>query len=297
MSGLIGIDWGTSSFRAWRMDGRGEVTGSVTEGPGILDAAARPGGFQAALERALGDWLAEGLPVIASGMITSRNGWIETPYLPLPLGVSDLAGGLVRHPARHGPMHFVCGVIDGADGPAPDLMRGEETEIAGHLAQGHHGEDLFILPGTHSKWATIREGRLTGFRTVMTGEIFALMRDRSILGRLIQPGESDTAFLRGVETGGQGGPLLGRIFLARTLALQERLAGSEIADYLSGILIGDEIARMADAIRAPVTIIGRGDLAERYRIALAAHGTSARIAPSGMAQKGLWRIAREAGIV
>ncbi|MBK4216731.1 2-dehydro-3-deoxygalactonokinase [Paracoccus caeni] len=295
MTGLIAIDWGTSSFRAWRMDRGGEVTDSVTEGPGILAASAEPGGFEGALKRAIPDWLGQGLPIIASGMITSRNGWVETPYLPLPLDAEALAGALVTHESAVGRIYFACGAICDPDGPTPDVMRGEETEIIGQLAVDDESEGRFVLPGTHSKWAVIEGGLLIRFRTVMTGEMFALMRDQSILGRLIEPGEgSAAAFLRGVETGGQEGPLLARVFSARSLALQERLPANEIADYLSGLLIGDEVAGMATG---PVTIIGRGDLAERYRIALNARGIAAKIAAPGMARQGLWKIAQQAGIV
>ncbi|SIQ60992.1 2-keto-3-deoxygalactonate kinase [Paracoccus thiocyanatus] len=297
---LIGIDWGTSSFRAWRMDAAGRVLDSLDTGPGILAAGQEPGGFPGALERAVGPWLGRGVPVIASGMITSRNGWVETPYLPLPLDAAALAGALVRHRARLGDLHFVCGAVDGADGPAPDVMRGEETEIIGHLAAAGHdqAQGLFVLPGTHSKWAQVRNGRLAGFRSVMTGEVFALLRDRSILGRLAVPGPFDAqAFMRGLDAGRAQGPLLARIFAARSLALLERLAPAQIADYLSGLLIGDEVARMAPPPQVPVMIIGRGDLAERYRIALSQAGGAARIAPPGMARQGLWTIARKAGIV
>lgn len=297
-NGMIGIDWGTSSFRAWRMDQQGEVTDSITEGPGILAAATEPGGFEGVLQRAIAGWLGQGVPIIASGMITSRNGWVETPYLPLPLDAATLAGALVPHQTRFGLLHFVCGAAARIDGAFPDVMRGEETEIIGHLASGQDRDGLFVLPGTHSKWAVIAGGQLTDFRTVMTGEMFAIMRDQSILGRLIQPGQADPqAFLRGVEAGGQGGPLLGRIFAARSLALQERLAPADIADYLSGLLIADEVAGLAAIVTGPVTIIGRGDLAERYRIALNARGIAARIAPPGMARQGLWNIATQAGIV
>ena len=287
MTALIGIDWGTTSFRAWRMGQGGEVLETVSDGPGILAAAQRPGGFRQALEDSIGPWLGTA-PVIASGMITSRNGWVETPYLPLPLDAAALARSLILHDG----IHFVTGAVSDPDGPAPDVMRGEETEIIGHLAGGG-GDGLFVLPGTHSKWAWARGGQLVAFRTVMTGEVFAALRDHTILGRLIQPGAgSDDAFRRGVEAGRQGGALLGRIFSARTLALMDRLAPEEIADYLSGLLIGDEVAQGARDATGPVTIIGRGDLATRYQTAFAVLGTEAQIAPPGMAQRGLWEIAR-----
>ena len=291
MTALIGIDWGTTSFRAWRMGAGGEVLDTVADGPGILAAAMLPGGFHQALQDSIGSWL-DGAPVIASGMITSRNGWVETPYLPLPLDSAALAASLTLHDK----IHFVTGAVSDPDGPAPDVMRGEETEIIGHLADGGGG-GLFVLPGTHSKWAWAQDGRLTAFRTVMTGEVFAALRDHTILGRLIQPGTgSEDAFRRGVRAGQGGGALLGRIFAARTLALMDRLAPYDIADYLSGLLIGDEVAQGARDAGGPVTIIGRGDLAARYQTAFQMMGLEARIAPPGMARRGLWEIARTGGL-
>lgn len=294
---LIGIDWGTSSFRAWRMDRDGAVIDSVAEGPGILVAAARPGGFEAALQEVLGPWLGSA-PIIASGMVTSRNGWAETPYLPLPLDAGALAAALHPHRCGLGVVHLVTGAVSDPDGPAPDVMRGEETEIVGHLADGA-GEGLFVLPGTHSKWARAEAGRLVRFRTAMTGELFQLLRDGSILGRLARPGPfSAEGFARGLEAGRAGGSLAGRLFSARVLPLLDRMAGDQVADYLSGLLIGDEVAQglAGHAGGAPV-IIGRGDLAERYRLAFAAFGQEAQVAAPGMARRGLWEIARRAGII
>jgi 2-dehydro-3-deoxygalactonokinase len=291
VTALIGIDWGTTSFRAWRMGAGGKVLDTVADGPGILAAAALPGGFHQALQDSIGSWL-DGAPVIASGMITSRNGWVETPYLPLPLDTAALAASLTLHDK----IHFVTGAVSDPDGAAPDVMRGEETEIIGHLAGGG-GDGLFVLPGTHSKWAWAQDGRLTAFRTVMTGEVFAALRDHTILGRLIQPGTgSEDAFRRGVQAGQGGGALLGRIFAARTLALMDGLAPDHIADYLSGLLIGDEVAQGTRDADSPVTIIGRGDLAARYQTAFQMIGLTARIAPPGMARRGLWEIARTGGL-
>ena len=296
---LIGLDWGTTSFRAWRMGAGGEVLGTISQGPGILAAAKLPGGFQAVLQATIGPWLSQPVPIIASGMITSRNGWVETPYQPLPLGVDALAQTLIDHDFDGHRIWFVSGAISDRDGPSPDVMRGEETEIIGHIAASGIRNGRFILPGTHNKWAQVQDGELTAFRTVMTGEIFQLLCEHSILGRLIEQGSpSPEAFLRGLQAGAAEGPLLGRIFSARSLALMERLAATEVSDYLSGLLIGDEVAQsVTDSAQGPVTIIGRGDLAERYLVALRTRGTDADIAAPGMAQRGLWTIAKHAGII
>lgn len=294
---LIGIDWGTSSFRAWLMGDGGAVLDEVPSGPGIL--AVSSGGFEAALDAVVGPWLSFDVPIIASGMITSRNGWVETPYLPLPCGIADLAGALVLHRTAGRGLHFVTGVMRSTDATLPDVMRGEETEIAGHLAASGASEGLFVLPGTHSKWARVEGGRLVAFQTVMTGEVYALLLDHSILGRLAEDGvPDDDAFRRGLAVGRQGGALLGRAFSARSLVLMGRLAPGAVRDYLSGLLIGDEVAAgLAEHGTTPVTIIGRGDLAERYRIALSDAGADARVAPPGMARAGHWAIAEQAGLL
>lgn len=299
MPELIAIDWGTSSFRAWLLGAGGMVLDEIPSGRGILSVPE--GDFDAAFEKALGEWFSAtpDLPMIASGMITSRNGWVETPYLPLPLDARSLAEALTVHVTKRGSrVHFVTGAVRNPDHGLPDVMRGEETEIIGHLAASGAGAGLFVLPGTHSKWARVEGGRLTGFDTCMTGEVFAILRDHSILGRLIDDGPfSPDAFRRGLEAGRGEGALLARIFSARSLALMDRLKGAEIADYLSGLLIGDEVSAALVSARGPVTVIGRGDLAERYRVALSHAGAEAALAAPGMARAGLWEIAKLAGVI
>lgn len=295
---LIAIDWGTSSFRAWLLGASGKVLDEIPLGPGIMTVS--DGDFDAAFEYVLQPWLTgAALPIIASGMITSRNGWIETPYLPLPLDAQGLAGALTHHSTAKGRnVHFVTGAVRYPDQGLPDVMRGEETEIIGHLADTGADGGLFILPGTHSKWARVKGGKITSFDTCMTGEVFAILRQHSILGRLAVDGPaSPDAFLRGVDAGMAQGALLTRAFSARSLVLMGRLDGGEVADYLSGLLIGDEVAAGLSGRSDPVTIIGRGDLAERYRVALTHAGAQAVIAAPGMARAGLWEIAKMAGIV
>lgn len=296
---LIAIDWGTSSFRAWLLGTEGKVMEEIPSGPGILSASE--GDFDAAFEAAIGHWLSlyPDLPVIASGMITSRNGWVETPYLPLPLDAQDLAASLTTQITKHGRrVSFVTGAVRNPDCGLPDIMRGEETEIIGHLADSEVTDGMFVLPGTHSKWARVEDRRLMSFNTCMTGEVFAILREHSILGRLIRdsPFNAD-AFMRGLESGRADGALLSRIFSARSLALMDRLAADEVTDYLSGLLIGDEVAGALATTQGAVTIIGRGDLAERYRIALEHAGAEAVLAAPGMARAGLWNIAKLAGVI
>jgi 2-dehydro-3-deoxygalactonokinase len=297
MTALIAIDWGTTSFRAWALGPTGEVLQTSQAGVGIL--AVPEGDFDAAFEAALGPWLDSGAPVIAAGMITSRNGWVETQYLPLPLDASTLAGALVRHKTRKGRLvHFVTGAARDTSGPFPDVMRGEETEVIGQLASGG-GDGLFVLPGTHSKWVRVEGGQITALQTCMTGEAFSVLSKHSILGRLIEPGPADReAFDRGVAAAKAPGALLARAFSARSLPLFGQMARGSIADYLSGLLIGDEIrAGLEAASLADVWIIGRGDLAERYARAFDAFGVTPRIAPEGMNRRGLYEIAKRGGLI
>ena len=139
--------------------------------------------------RGHGPWLAEAdVPVIVSGMITSRNGWVETPYVDLPAGPAELADKLTRHPLSAGPdraLHHRATALDATG--APDVMRGEETEIAGLLGQGFD-DGLIVMPGTHAKWVRIEAGRIADFETFMTGEVFAALKDATILGTLMEDG-------------------------------------------------------------------------------------------------------------
>lgn len=300
---LIGLDWGTSSFRAWKMARDGTVIDRVSLPMGIL--AVPDGDFDAAFESAVGAWLAERpeMPILASGMIASANGWCETPYLPLPLDAGDLARALTNFETCKGRrLSFVSGAAcNPADG-LPDVMRGEETELVGNLVAGGRGEGLFVLPGTHSKWALVENGRLTRFETYMTGELFAVLGRHSILGRLVPdaPLPSQQAFRRGVETARQARlSITATMFSVRTLALFDRLDRAEIPDYLSGLLVGEEIrsgvAAHSDIVE--VALIGQGDLADRYAVAFEVFGIATTRAPADMARLGLLEIARRAGLV
>jgi 2-dehydro-3-deoxygalactonokinase len=301
---LIGLDWGTTSFRAYRLDGAGAVLEAKSAPAGILKVA--DGDFERVFEREVGSWLAAapGLPVIAAGMITSRQGWVEVPYYPCPAGTVEIARALVRHDTAAGrTVHFVPGLsIVGADG-VPDVMRGEETQIIGEVDQAP-GRRLLVLPGTHSKWALVEDGRLTWFATFMTGELYGVLKEHSILGRLMA-GEADdeAAFRRGLAYGRSGrGGLLRRLFSARTLGLFAQLPASAIGAYLSGLLIGSEVAEALDCLEeAPsgreITVIGSSDLTQRYLTAIEAAGLRGRRALPDAGARGLFLIARAAGLV
>jgi 2-dehydro-3-deoxygalactonokinase len=310
---LIGLDWGTSSFRAYRLDGAGAVLESRSAPSGILKVPE--GGFEAVLEREIGPWLAgrPDLPVIASGMITSRQGWVEVPYCRCPAGSAEIAGALLRHRSAAGrTIHFVPGLsIVGADG-VPDVIRGEETQIIGATIGGALGAGsgaaaarrLLVLPGTHSKWALVEDGRVVWFATLMTGELFAVLSEHSILGRLMAGSDHDeAAFRRGLAYArGSAGGLLRRLFSARTLALFGELPERGVASYLSGLLIGTELREALGCLAEPaagqeITVVGVADLCGRYLAAIEDAGLRARRAADDAGARGLFLIARAAGLV
>ncbi len=298
---LIAVDWGTTSARAYRLDDRGEVCDARAAPLGIQQVK---GGYPDALAALLGDWSSDTAPRLACGMIGSRQGWIEAPYVDCPAPVDALARGIVR--TQDGALAIVPGLVcRGMDG-MPDVMRGEETQIAGAIAN-EAAPTLAILPGTHSKWALVHGGTIVAFTTHMTGEVFAVLHEHSILGRMLAPPADRFApepFAQGVRRGlARSGDLLHQLFGVRTLPLRGELAPEDAGDYLSGLLIGSEIAAgraWASAHGAPldsVLVIGSRVLYDRYAAALREAGLAARVAPEDAAARGLWRIARAADVV
>ncbi|MBK9081846.1 MAG: 2-dehydro-3-deoxygalactonokinase [Rhizobiales bacterium] len=291
---FIAVDWGTSSFRAAAMARDGAVLARVASGEGILKAAAR--GFEAVLFEEIAAIDAAGAPILLSGMIGSRNGWVEVPYARCPADAAALSAGAARMTVRGRALAFAPGLICDDESGRPDVMRGEETQIFGAV----EGDATVVLPGTHSKWARFEGGRVVGFRSYMTGEMFAAMRHHTILGALAE-GEADdaAAFADGARAGAADGALSHALFSARTMALTGRLSGRGVASYLSGLLIGAEIAdgaRRAGPGR-PVVVVGEAGLAARYLAAGRALGVAMQAGPADAAFRGLARLAPSPGAV
>jgi 2-dehydro-3-deoxygalactonokinase len=298
---LVAIDWGTSAARAYRFDAEGRVQDRRSVALGIKHV--RDGRFEAALAKLLGDWSADPAPRIACGMIGSRQGWVEAPYVDCPASLTALADRVVQAPQDA--LTIVPGIATRDAAGIPDVMRGEETQLLGAVGPDERGV-LAVLPGTHSKWARVEHGRVVDFTTFMTGELYAVLMDHSMLGRLSghEPGRfSRDAFSRGAARGLEEGELSHDIFGARTLALTDVLASDDVADWLSGLLIGREIRGARTwALRAGidpsiVRVIGTDALAERYELAMADAGMLAKRGSVDAAALGLWRIATRAGII
>ena len=291
---LISLDWGTTSLRSYLIGTSGNIL-AAREGPyGILQV--NNGDFATALRQLAGDWLKEYAysPILASGMIGARQGWSEVPYADVPAGLADL------HPVPFDgfekPFYFVPGLVFHNPAGVPDIMRGEETQVIGVGTDG-----IFLLPGSHSKWVLVQENKIIWFSTFITGELFAVLKDHSILGRMMAGTKSDCdAFSRGVSCGALSKSSMQALFSARTLALFGELPESGVADYLSGLLIGAEIAEardMIDTSNTDIIIVGGQDLSHRYEKALEMSGLRSRAAAKDSVARGHWRIALAAGLV
>jgi len=314
---LLALDWGTSSLRAFLMQ-TGKVIETRQSSHGIQHLPV-PGvaGFEQAFAGIAGDWLQyfPHLPVVASGMLGSAQGWREAPYVRCPASPQSLAAQGVRVASGLGPEILIApGVLfdefDQTPDLLPDVMRGEEIQIAGALAQNPEWADrsCFLLPGTHSKWVQVNDGRIVRFSSFLTGELFAVLRQHSILGRLMPesdaPAQPDSsAFERGLTTGYGSAPgeFSHQIFAARTLGLTGRLPHVSLVDYLSGLLIGHELvsglAGMDQSTQCPLIMVGAPALCERYAFSLKYLGRPVSDVLDNTAPAGLWNFAGAAGLL
>ncbi|HUB13117.1 MAG TPA: 2-dehydro-3-deoxygalactonokinase [Acetobacteraceae bacterium] len=284
---MIGIDWGTTSFRAFRIARDGTIRDRRASQRGIMNVPDNR--FAETLREEIGPWLAAGEDcVLLSGMIGSRQGWVEAPYVPCPAGAAELGTALTDIPFDWGKVKLVPGLSGTDDAGIAEVMRGEETQVIGVLT-AIGGTGLACLPGTHSKWARVAEGRITGFSTHMTGEAFAAFRGHTILSRMMREGPSDGApFEAGVQRSGDPGGLLHHVFGVRALTLAGRLAETESAAYLSGILVGHEVrAALAGAAGTVVHVIGAPELTSLYARAISACGSYAERHDGEAAARGL----------
>ena len=305
---LIALDWGTSNLRASLLDARGQALETRSAPGGVM--AVQGGQFAQALLALCADWLAQtNCPLMASGMIGSRQGWREAPYLDAPTSLAQAARQLVTVPVMVGDghaerlLHIAPGLrcLDSAG--EFDVMRGEETQIWGADLPA---SSCCVLPGTHSKWAWLGEGgAIRRFKTFMTGELYGLLTQHSILGRLMvfgaQAGASQhEAFAAGVRLGLRGhAELPHTLFAARTAGLMGRLAPEALPDFLSGILLGAEIGGATAGVEPlqQVTLIGDEALCQRYALALELKGLAVSRASDGATTRGQWLLAGAAGLL
>ena len=262
--GFIAVDWGTTNRRAYVVDGDGRQGPEMEDGKGVLSVPH--GCFPEAVAEVrarLGD-----RPLLMAGMIGSNRGWREAPYVPCPAGIQDLASNLVH--LRDERAAIVPGVC-WDDGEASDIMRGEEVQILGAVAAGLIPEDAVVChPGTHNKWIKLEGGRITAFRTVMTGELFNLLREHSILADLLSmPTTTGAAFKEGVAHGLGVNDLTAELFSIRARVLLDKMRRKDAASYGSGLLIGNDLRVGLESFGATeIVAIGSPELTRLFVAAL-----------------------------
>jgi len=265
--GFIAVDWGTTNRRAYRLDSSGQCVDEFEDDGGVLTVPA--GGFPdavAQIRQRLGDH-----PLLLAGMIGSNRGWKEAPYVPCPAGLDDLAAKLAWAGEREA---IVPGVSYIGDGRA-DVMRGEEVQLLGAVAAGLVDPmGLVCHPGTHNKWATLRHGKVDRFQTVMTGELYSLLKEHSILSDLLQREvKVNDVFKEAARHAIDHEALPADLFGVRARVLLGEAKKEDAACYTSGLLIGADVRiGLSIPTGAQIAVIGRPELTRLYAAAIATTG-------------------------
>jgi 2-dehydro-3-deoxygalactonokinase len=268
--GFIAVDWGTTNRRAYRVDSAGHCAAEFEDARGVLSVAK--GQFPAAaaeIRDRLGD-----LPLLMAGMVGSNRGWVEAPYVPCPAGLDELAGKLAWAGEREA---IVPGLSYVGDDRA-DVMRGEEVQLLGAIASGEvEPNGLICHPGTHNKWCDLRRGKVHSFQTVMTGELFSLLKEHSILGDLLGGDvEPNDVFRAGAHKGLYDEALPADLFGIRAGVLLGQRKREEAAPYASGLLIGTDVRiGLATPVATEITVMGRPELTRLYAAGIEVAGRTA----------------------
>lgn len=297
---MIAIDWGSSSLRAFRLDARGHIIEQRRETQSLLACRDR---FEAVLMQLIAGW-DDGLIVLA-GMVGSRQGWVEVPYGDCPASLPQIAAGMVQVAAtglRDRKVWIVPGLIYRGEQNGADVLRGEEAQLCGFMQSADAGSHIVCMPGTHSKWAMVENGRVESFFTAMTGEVFDILCQHSLLGKLMsgtrEPLDKD-AFVDGMARARQSGGLLHHLFSVRTSGLLGTLQPAQLSSYLSGLLIAHELLDSGWSMRAhgrTVHLIGAAALVEAYALALQRLDVVAQLHGETLAAEGMFALARAAGL-
>ena len=293
---FAGVDWGTTSFRLWLFDGGGSPLSQQKAPWGMADL--KPGQFAGKLEEALAAaGAAAGLPVIVCGMAGAAEGWHPTPYADLPVQLDGLSEHSARVPGEDRDVRIIFGLAQSRP-ECPDVMRGEETKLCGAF-QEHRFSGHVCMPGTHAKWALIEDGKITGFHTSLTGELFSLLNRHSTLAGYLDRSPRSYArspdFLDSVrEALAAPEAILQRMFSIRADGVLNKRPASQLAEQLSGWLIGLEIAGMRAEAGSSIILVADGSMADNYHGALQAAGFECTvISAEASVQAGLFRAGRK----
>jgi len=259
------IDWGSSRFRAYRLNDDFDIVDSRDSATGIKYVVEKS--FEDTLRTQIGGWLQPGDTIILSGMVGSHNGWVESKYIPCPASLDDLSSNCTELILDDLTLQFLPGVCQSS--PA-DVMRGEELQLLGAIES--HNSGIFIIPGTHSKWAWVQGRSITRFHTFPTGELYDLLLNESLIGSIFTPNSWDPAtFSAAIKLGYENSRILSNLFLTRSRVLLEQMDSYSVSAWLSGLLIGSEIregSELTEDLTTKISLIGAIDLCEKYGLAL-----------------------------
>ena len=269
---LLGIDWGTSNRRAYLMHRDGRCLAQHADGQGMLAVGGKFVESLAALRREM--TVDEQVPTVMSGMVGSASGWQEVPYLDTAVPLAALPAHLVPVAGYPG-CHIVPGYCDRSSGV--DVMRGEEAQLLGAVALGIL-DGWLVLPGTHSKWVYLQEGKVAQLATYMTGELFAMLAAGGTLSALMGPGVDDeAAFVAGMQEAQRGWSLSNTLFGVRARVVARDMPAEKARSFVSGLLIGTEFNDAQRQQGSVINLIASHALSSRYASAAAHFGMQARV--------------------
>jgi 2-dehydro-3-deoxygalactonokinase len=289
--GLIGLDWGSSNVRAFAFNRQGEVIAARHSQLGAMKLAGN-NAFEQAFDDLVGDWCAANsrTSCYAAGMVGARGAWIESGYVNADADAKTLRGNTVPIVTRSG---FTVAVIPGLKSDEPDVMRGEETQVIGANVR----DGVVVLPGTHSKWALVRNGRIASFKTALTGEMNALLREQSTIGKSLKTPPTlahCAAIARGIERAKSHADWLHQLFLFRAHVVANVYDDAEVSSELSAWLIASEFVQMQALgfAKTHIHLIASDTLSDWYLTVATAFGVECLV-QSGetCAARGLWAIA------
>ena len=265
---LIVGDWGSTSLRVYAMDAEGSIIDRRSSNGGVL--VAQKSSFEQVLQDVTNGWLEADTKIIFTGMVGARGGWVEVPYCSCPAGVEELVKHVHKVDANIADVYIVPG-LDLQKESKYEVMRSEETQIFGVLTQQNLTEGVFVVPGTHTKWVTVKDAKIIDFQTYITGDMFAALTNASVIGALFSEEDkwdwNADSFLEGVDVGSKldsSGKLLNELFQVRTKNLSSQLEANHLAPFLSGMLIGAELAQVKANNITQAIMIGDDNFSDRY---------------------------------
>jgi 2-dehydro-3-deoxygalactonokinase len=300
-AGYVAVDWGTSSFRLWLVDPAGDVLGERRSPEGMMAAAKL--GFATVLQSHLAAVGAtDDLPVIICGMAGARQGWVEAGYIDTPAHLATVLERAVSVPGATRDIRILPGIAQ-RNPDAPDVMRGEETQLLGALGLDATGDAVVCIPGTHSKWAVVKNGAVERFATFMTGELFSVVSRETILSHAVAGAEEaeDIGAFKSAVLAASHSPALAANLLFQVRSSQLLFGGSAAAarERISGTLIGLELAAglTGDRPKGGITLVASGRLGQLYQLAFETLSVQVRSIDAevavrrglSMAAKAIWK--------